>query len=316
VTVVTRGVRDRFKTWFNAGLEGLPVEGCLKTFAPAEAGLLGEREIEEIIEVSRRNPLEISRPNLAQRRRLVASLAPIFIQDVAAPHDRFGRVLWVADRLGIDSENPTVYWYISHTFLKGQPVIQINYALWYSERAGKNSPWIERGRLDGLTVRVTLDTQGKPFMVDVMNNCGCYHLFSPQKDRVREVTSRRFRLDPFAPQWLPPISSENRLGIRVNSGWHQVQGFLAERAPPDAASYELVPYEALEALPRQNGRTESMFNGKGIAKGSHRIEPVFFFSMGIPSVGSMRQRGHHAISLTGRVHFDDPDLFDRNFVFK
>jgi len=35
--------------------------------------------------------------------------------------------------------------------------------------------------------------------------------------------------------------------------------------------------------------------------------------MGIVDIGSMRQRGHHAIKLVGREHFDDPDLFDRNF---
>jgi len=38
--------------------------------------------------------------------------------------------------------------------------------------------------------------------------------------------------------------------------------------------------------------------------------------MGIPSVGSMRQRGNHPIALRGRVHFDDPYLFEQNFVFK
>jgi hypothetical protein len=38
--------------------------------------------------------------------------------------------------------------------------------------------------------------------------------------------------------------------------------------------------------------------------------------MGIPSIGSMRQRGHHAILLSGRAHFDDPDLFNVNFIFR
>jgi hypothetical protein len=38
--------------------------------------------------------------------------------------------------------------------------------------------------------------------------------------------------------------------------------------------------------------------------------------MGIPKVGYMRQRGHHAIKLAGRAHFTDPDLFDNNFIFK
>jgi hypothetical protein len=32
----------------------------------------------------------------------------------------------------------------------------------------------------------------------------------------------------------------------------------------------------------------------GIVKNTGRIEPLFFFPMGIYRVGSMRQRGHHA----------------------
>jgi hypothetical protein len=38
--------------------------------------------------------------------------------------------------------------------------------------------------------------------------------------------------------------------------------------------------------------------------------------MGIPSVGSMRQRGHHAIKLVGQAHFDDPQLFDETFEYR
>jgi hypothetical protein len=38
--------------------------------------------------------------------------------------------------------------------------------------------------------------------------------------------------------------------------------------------------------------------------------------MGVPQVGSMRQRGHHAIKFVGRAHFDDPHLFDEHFEFK
>jgi len=46
------------------------------------------------------------------------------------------------------------------------------------------------------------------------------------------------------------------------------------------------------------------------------IEPYIFFSMGIPKIGYMRQRGHHAIKMVGREHFTNPYLFDRNFTFR
>lgn len=316
VTMATAKVREGFRSWFNANVEDLPIEGRLITVGPAAQCSLHEGEIEETIEKSKQNSLGIPTLDQTQASKLAGHFAPIFVQDVAAPYDRFGRVVWRNDRIDIETGDPTVYWYISHAFLAEEPVLQLNYVIWYPERGGKQSPWIERGHLDGLTVRVSLNSRGKPFMVDVMNNCGCYHLFSPANDRVSRVVARRFRLDPFVPQWLPSILPGDRFGIRVNSGWHQVQRLLAVTSSPQAVPYELVPYDLLEALPRQNRGTESMFDAKGIAKGSDRIEPLFFFSMGIPSVGSMRQRGNHAISLTGRVHFDDSHLFDRNFVFK
>jgi len=40
------------------------------------------------------------------------------------------------------------------------------------------------------------------------------------------------------------------------------------------------------------------------------------FSMGVPDIGAMRQRGHHAIALIGRAHFDDPNLFNIYFKLK
>ena len=316
VTIITANVREEFRSWFNADLESLPIEGSLAHFSPANGAFLRDIEIERTIRESSTNPLNIPRLDGTQQKKLVAHFAPIFIQDVAEAYDRFGRIVWEGDALAIKTDDPVVYWYFSHAFFKGEPVLQVNYVIWYSERAGRRSPWIERGPLDGLTVRISLDTQGKPFMVDVMNNCGCYHFFSPRRDRVSKVVSKRLRLDPFVPQWLPRISYGKRLGVRVNSGWHQVERLLAEAPPSEAVQYQLVPYKDLETLPTDDCRSESMFDSKGIAKGSDRIEPLILFPMGIPSVGSMRQRGNHAISLTGRVHFDDPHLFDRNFVFK
>jgi hypothetical protein len=150
-------------------------------------------------------------------------------------------------------------------------------------------------------------------MVDMMNNCGCYHFFSPRREAVLQVRSRPYGLEPFVPQWLPEISPGNRLGIRVNSGWHQVERLVAVNSSENTFQYELIPYRVLESLPDRSGNRRSMFDAEGIAVDTGRIEPLIFFSMGIPSIGSMRQRGHHAIELTGHDHFDDPLLFENNF---
>ena len=103
--------------------------------------------------------------------------------------------------------------------------------------------------------------------------------------------------------------------MMVNSGWHQVEQ-VGAASPEDAGaiSYSLAPYAVLESLPSDAGTRESVFTPEGIMKDSRRIEPYIFFSMGIPKVGYMRQRGHHAIKMVGREHFSNPYLFDDNFV--
>ena len=99
------------------------------------------------------------------------------------------------------------------------------------------------------------------------------------------------------------------------SGWHQVNHLDAELMPMSYASYQLIDYDRLEMLPRGAHGFESIFNANGIAKDSPRIESLIFFPMGIAEIGSMRQRGHHAVLFIGRAHFDDPNLFDKNFEF-
>ena len=312
----TDHVQQRAQNWFSADLEKLPLKGRLRAFVPEENASLDDLEKEKLIRRARENPLGIPLPQGGAQERLVRSFAPVFLQDVAAPYDYPGRVVWKGDRAEIDPDQPTVYFYFSHAFLKEEPVLQINYVAWYSARAGKRPPWFELGHLDGLTVRISLDGRGKPFMVDVINNCGCYHFFAPKAEGMEKKIRQPSGLDPFVPQWLPIIPPGERLGVRVNSGWHQVERLLPAREMPDPVPYRLLPYEELESMAREGGRRESLFDSRGIAKGTERVERFIFFPMGVPSVGSMRQRGHHAIEFIGRAHFDDPDLFNQNFVFR
>jgi hypothetical protein len=316
VAVVTENSREKIRRRFDTDLKDLPVDGSLKAFVPGEEQSPSRETVQEMIGESRENPLRIPLPDAIRKKELVEAFAPIFIQDMVASYDRPGEVRWENHRIEVNPEKPTVYYYFSHALLSGEPILQINYAVWYSERAGDQPPSIEKGHLDGLTVRISLDDQGRFFMAEAMNNCGCYHLFAPDRERVNRILSRPLMFDAMVPQWLPEITIGERLGIRINSGWHQVQRLNSVKEVPDSVPYELVPYEVLETLPREDGRTESIFNEHGIAKGSERVERFILFSMGIPSVGSMRQRGHHAIELIGRAHFDDPYLFDQNFVFK
>jgi hypothetical protein len=316
VAITSDASRKKVLSWYSTDLENLSIDGQLRGFLPVENHFLSDSEIQAILDDSRKNPLGIPLPDENAGKKLVQHFAPVFIQDVAASYDWIGRVVWKGDCPDVDQTKPAVYYYFSNGFLKGNPILQINYVIWYSGREGKRAPRIEWGHLDGLTLRVSLDELGKPFMVDIVNDCGCYHLFAPEKERVAQILSKSLRPDPFVPQWLPQVSAGQRLEVRLISGWHQVQRLMAATDFPDPVPYELLPYDILEVLPHGEGRTESIFNSKGIAKCSKRIERFILFSMGIPSIGSMRQRGHHAIELIGRVHFDDPYLFDESFLFK
>jgi hypothetical protein len=234
---------------------------------------------------------------------------------VAAAYDEIGEVVWHNDKVNVDPAKPTVYYYLSHARLKGEPVLQLNYVIWYKARNGPLSPRIERGPLDGLTVRVSLDYDGQPFMVDIMNNCGCYHFFVPHPQKPAGIISKDNQLDAFAPRRLPAAYPRQRLRLWTMSGWHQVNHMDAVRNSTSYVPYQLVDYDHLESLRRNELEFESIFNSRGIAKNSPRIESLIFFPMGIADIGSMRQRGHHAVLFIGRAHFDDPDLFDKNFEF-
>jgi hypothetical protein len=316
VAIATENVREKFKTWFAGDIKNLPAEGHLQTYALRDGDFLDPHQIQWILREAKKNPLKIPRLDGEQEEKLARAFAPVIIQDVAGSFDAIGNLGWKSGQVEIFPEKPTVYYYLGYSFLNGQPILQIHYVMWYGARKGKNPPWFERGHLDGLTIRFSLDPQGRLFMVDMMNNCGCYHLFAPDAKRVDQILSPPSATPPFVPQDLPAFPKEERLGVRVNSGWHQVQRLLSVREPMDSILYDLVPYEVLESLPQGNGQQKSIFDPEGIIPGTERIERFFLFPMGVPHVGSMRQRGHHAIDFIGRAHFDDPDLFERNFVLK
>lgn len=315
IAVVTHMVFDEMAAWHQLPPDELQSFGALTAYAPARVMDLSQQEIHEILKRSQQNPLEIPLPSVADRQTLLAFFAPIIIQDMAADYDKIGEVVWGQKQLQINPDNVTAYYYFSHAFLKRQPILQINYVIWFPARSGPNPPRIERGLIDGLTVRVSLSPDGSPFMVDIMNNCGCYHFYVPRKEMVQQILPSPLAIDAFVPTWLPDNFPRQRLTIRLKSGWHQVENIGTGKIPSRFISYKLIAYKQLEKLPRSDETNESMFTSNGIGKHSERIEPILFFPMGIPDIGSMRQRGHHAIKFIGRAHFDDPHLFDEHFEF-
>ncbi len=315
VAIVTDSVYDDFRQWHATAPEDLPVLGRLETMGPGETAGAESFDPRALLAPKRLNALGLPELTAEDVRRLASHFAPVITQDTAADFDRVGTPVWIDGRLRVDTDRPTVYYYITYALLGRHPVLQINYAFWYPRRDGANAPWIERGPLDGITVRISLDHHARPFMVDLMNSCGCYHFFIPQRDAVKSIREITFEIDPLVPGWLPPGLPAERLHLRVNTGWHQVQHVGTVAGSPGAKTYRLESYDQLEMLPAADGERRSMFDADGIARDSERIEPLIFFSMGIPDIGSMRQRGHHAIKLVGQAYFDDPLLLEKSFEF-
>lgn len=315
VAYVTDNVYDDFRQWHDTPPDKLSREGRLVVAGPAKDLDRDGFDPRSLYRPERMNALGMPDMTAAEGRRLAAHFAPIIIQDEADRYDRIGTLIWQDDHVRVATERPAVYYYFSYAIVTDRPVLQVNYAFWYSHRDGQNAPWIERGPLDGITVRISFDHRMQPFLVDLMNNCGCYHFFVPRRRHIKTIREIPLAVDPFVPAWMPSGFPENRLQLRVNSGWHQVQHVGTDEPAEVSRVYTLVPYEELEMLPHEAGRTQSIFDADGIARDSERIEPLIFFSMGIPAVGSMRQRGHHAIKLVGRAYFDDPLLFEQSFEF-
>jgi hypothetical protein len=183
VALVTHGVYDDMRDWHQLPRDELVTRGEIRGYGPARHTAYSQQKIRAILKRSEQNPLGIPLPSGSDRQILLATFAPLFFQDVAADYDEIGEVAWKDNLVTVNSAKPTVYYFFSYARFKTVPILQINYVVWYSSRDGPNSPWIERGPLDGITVRISLDPEGRPFMIDIMNNCGCYHFFVPSKER-------------------------------------------------------------------------------------------------------------------------------------
>jgi len=161
VAVATENFRAKFQRWFEGELAKISIEGKLVTYFPRGGANLDSEQITRILSEAEESFRIAPRPNTADLEKLAHTFAPVIVQDAAQSFDSIGRVAWKDGRIEILPEHPAIYYYFSHAFLNGKPILQIHYVAWYGARGGPNPPWFERGHLDGLTIRFSLDAQGK-----------------------------------------------------------------------------------------------------------------------------------------------------------
>ena len=245
----------------------------------------------------------------------LAAFAPVYAVAGRGPDDRIGAVgLDPNDRAVVDIDRPTVYGRVAFTRWAGSVKLQLVYTAWFARRAPASAFDPLAGHLDGVVVRITLDDDGEPAMVDTIHACGCWHQFVPVGDwQVRPAPEAGDEW-AFVPTRLREIAPGRRLRVRLEARTHAVEGM--DTVPADAPAelrYTLVDDTVLRTLPRVSGGTRSLYDTRGRVPGTERPERWLFWPMGIADAGSMRQWGRHATAFVGRRHFDDADLLERRF---
>lgn len=276
--------------------------------AGQRAAVLGQAREESALGIPEPAPEELD--------RFFNFFAPVFHVLKHPGSDRIGWPYWTGDRIAIDVTDPAVFRYHSFTRMDDHIFLQLNYVIWFPERPpqGLFDPY--SGRLDGLVWRVTLDDEGRVMIYDSIHPCGCYHKYFPVSNRLSVREDPKTGEPPLILNDRIPNGEDSRVAVHLTGIEHFVVGLTrARHFAPEMMRYRTAPYDLLRSLPRGDG-SASMFGEDAIVASSRRAERWFLWPMGVPSAGAMRQRGHHAISFVGRLHFDNPRFFEKAFELK
>jgi hypothetical protein len=313
---------------FAAGVKRLETER-LKQFsltasAPAKAVDGAQEKIVYAINRSPDARLNELHPD-TEVERLILAHAPIFLISKNSNADIPGALEWQGEEIAVNTSKPVMYTQATFTRYGELSLRQLVYTIWFSERPANKGATIDllAGKLDGLTVRVTLAPNGEALVYDSIHPCGCYHQFFPTAKALLKSVPSGLDEWAFVPKNLPSWQPNDRLLLQVASGTHYIdQVDLVSPARNTSNIFarpqtELQPlaYDTLRALPKPNGGYRSAFDPHGFIRGSERLESWLFWPMGIAKAGAMRQWGKHATAFVGRRHFDDPRLMEERFVF-
>ncbi|AQZ93615.1 hypothetical protein ACFSB1_07550 [Halopseudomonas phragmitis] len=252
-------------------------------------------------------------PQLADEhwRLLFARFAPVIELDGAADHDRIGAPGLNPDGLPqVDTGLPSVYTYLSAVRFQSQTLVQLNYVWWFPERPEGDGFDLYAGRLDGLTLRLTLDAEATPLLVESMHNCGCYHQHYPLPGLQPKLRST-YAEPPLILPGPGPAETGLHLRLRQTSASHYVTHLTFAPLPDTGQVYQLRDYQELRQLAVSAGGPGSLFGRHGLVPGTERRERWLFWVSGVREPGAMRQAQRHATAFVGRRHFDDADLLER-----
>ncbi|NIM29587.1 MAG: hypothetical protein GTO67_11430 [Gammaproteobacteria bacterium] len=301
---------------FDRSLDALAVAGRLVRYVPPPAPApapIAAPALEAKLRGAQREPLGMPSLSALERERLLETFAPVYEIDVVDDNDRIGAPFWADDgNPSVDVRRPVVFGRVAHTRFEGRTLVQLVYSAWFPSRPAEGDFDMLSGRLDGITLRITLAADGRPLMYDSMHNCGCYHMFVPTTRLRERPPSGRYEEPPLVPQRVSP--GPGRVVLRLAHRTHYLQRLYFDDQVSAGQAYSIADDDSLRSLPKAHGQRRSLFEPDGLVRGTERGERWFFWPMGIAEPGAMRQWGRHATLFVGLRHFDDADLIERYFV--
>jgi len=224
---------------------------------------------------------------------------------------------------GVDTSRSVVYGYVRKKRFQGQILPQLNYVLWFANRTASSFFDAYAGKFDSVLLRITLDGDGQPYIIDSIHSCGCYHVvISLQKNLIFADDEHGIE-SPMMLQFADKIRPEVPVTVTLTDKQHMVKGLVwnePQEADLELQFLSLLPYRQLRSLPfsvnsdGQGKQYKSLFDTQGMLMVSKRAERWFLWPFGIKSPGATRQTGHHAIVFVGQRHFDDAFIFESLFL--
>ncbi len=273
--------------------------------------------------------------------RLLARYAPLIAQErlsntsYGPEADQIGTVHLSGGpenyEVAIDTGTPSMYAYWQYTWVSGVKRLQLAYTYWFPEHPKLKPIDTESGRIEGATLRMTLDATDRPAVFETVLACGCYHrcYVAERVERAacREndipLSGKSFcveqsvpdKIDWIIPEIVPVLDQTSEHPIVFSrAGYHGIAGIsfdrqeLRNRHIREDRQYTLRSYEELERLPVGDG-FGSMFDSDGLVRGAGRLEGMLLAPTGMLSAGQPRQRGTQLLHWD-QYDFDDPHLLD------
>ena len=242
---------------------------------------------------------------------------------------RAGRI-----KVVIQTDAPSVYAYTRKAVVRQHEHLQLVYCYWFPEHPPTKLGDPEAGSIDGATLRITLDSESRPAIVEAVQNCGCHYrcfaarhlddaarmefgspgdrelsaLTRPEGGAIEVVAADLFDLPSGTDetQCRPIVFSPAAFHVPVAISFDE--GVLGDRNVLSRRRYELHAYEILENMPTDFGRA-SMFGPDGLVHNAGRLEGWLMAGTGMLSAGQPRQRGTQLICWDKHA-FDDPHLLE------